>query len=146
MFIDVEGAGGNGRADNLDAATRTAVVNAFCQTIQNACKKVQSNLNPCFFCLCQVPIKKRILNEPSRRRTSVSASNDCKINPFSLHNFPVNVIDDIEYFVHSEAEVDILKEDTKEKKIDSEDEDDTQYKALTLDTLVLSLLKASQPY
>lgn len=40
------------------------------------------------------------------------------------------VIDDIEYFVHSEAEVDILKEDTKEKKIDSEDEDDTQYKAL----------------
>lgn len=40
------------------------------------------------------------------------------------------VIDDIEYFVHSEAEVDILKEDTKEKKIDSEDEDDTQYTAL----------------
>ena len=33
------------------------------------------------------------------------------------------VIDDIEYFVHSEAEVDILKEDTKEKKIDSEDEE-----------------------
>ncbi len=36
VFIDTEGAGGNGRADNLDAATRTAVVNAFCQTIQNA--------------------------------------------------------------------------------------------------------------
>lgn len=37
IFIDVEGAaGGNGRADGLDAATRTAVVNAFCQTIQNA--------------------------------------------------------------------------------------------------------------
>lgn len=36
VFIDTEGAGGNGRADNLDVATRTAVVNAFCQTIQNA--------------------------------------------------------------------------------------------------------------
>lgn len=37
IFIDVEGAaGGSGRADGLDAATRTAVVNAFCQTIQNA--------------------------------------------------------------------------------------------------------------
>ena len=35
IFIDTEGANG-GRADNLDAATRTAVVNAFCQTIQNA--------------------------------------------------------------------------------------------------------------
>ncbi len=36
IFIDIEGAGGNGRADGLDMATRTAVVNAFCQTIQNA--------------------------------------------------------------------------------------------------------------
>lgn len=36
VFIDTEGAGGNGRADGLDAGTRTAVVNAFCQTIQNA--------------------------------------------------------------------------------------------------------------
>ena len=36
VFIDTEGAGGNGRADNLDADTRTAVVNAFCQTIQNS--------------------------------------------------------------------------------------------------------------
>lgn len=36
VYIDTEGAGGNGRADNLDAETRTAVVNAFCQTIQNA--------------------------------------------------------------------------------------------------------------
>lgn len=36
IFIDTEGAGGNGRADTLDVATRTAVVNAFCQTIQNA--------------------------------------------------------------------------------------------------------------
>ena len=35
IFIDTEGANG-GRADNLDASTRTAVVNAFCQTIQNA--------------------------------------------------------------------------------------------------------------
>ena len=40
------------------------------------------------------------------------------------------VIDDIDLFVHDESEVDILKEDTKEKKIDSEDEDDTQYTAL----------------
>ncbi len=36
VFIDTEGAGGNGRADDIDPATRTAVVNAFCQTIQNA--------------------------------------------------------------------------------------------------------------
>ena len=36
IFIDTEGAGGNGRADQLDPATRTAVVNAFCQTVQNA--------------------------------------------------------------------------------------------------------------
>ncbi len=36
VFIDTEGAGGNGRADGLDPGTRTAVVNAFCQTIQNA--------------------------------------------------------------------------------------------------------------
>lgn len=36
VFIDTEGAGGNGRADNLDPGTRTAVINAFCQTIQNA--------------------------------------------------------------------------------------------------------------
>ena len=40
------------------------------------------------------------------------------------------VIDDIDFFVHAESEVDFLKEDTKDKKIDSEDEDDTQYKAL----------------
>lgn len=40
------------------------------------------------------------------------------------------VIDDIDFFVHAESEVDILKEDTKEKKIDSEDEDDSQYTAL----------------
>ena len=36
VFIDIEGAGGNGRADALDAATRTTVANAFCRTIQNA--------------------------------------------------------------------------------------------------------------
>lgn len=36
VFIDTEGAGGNGRADSLDPGTRTAVVNAFCKTIQNA--------------------------------------------------------------------------------------------------------------
>ncbi|MDE7272130.1 MAG: hypothetical protein K2N95_03575 [Lachnospiraceae bacterium] len=36
VFIDIEGAGGNGRADNLDPETRTAVANAFCQTIRNA--------------------------------------------------------------------------------------------------------------
>ena len=36
MFIDTEGAGGNGRADNLDADTRTAVCEAFCRTIANA--------------------------------------------------------------------------------------------------------------
>ena len=33
VFIDVESSGG--RADGLDAATRTRVINAFCQTIQN---------------------------------------------------------------------------------------------------------------
>ena len=34
VFIDVESSGG--RADGLDAGTRTKVINAFCQTIQNA--------------------------------------------------------------------------------------------------------------
>lgn len=36
VFIDTEGAGGNGRADGLDAATRTLVCEAFCRTIKNA--------------------------------------------------------------------------------------------------------------
>lgn len=34
IFLDVESSGG--RADNIDKSTRTAVVKAFCQTIQNA--------------------------------------------------------------------------------------------------------------
>ncbi|MBR1470384.1 MAG: hypothetical protein IJ600_01925 [Lachnospiraceae bacterium] len=36
IFIDVEGAGGNGRADGLDRHTRTAIVKAFCETAINA--------------------------------------------------------------------------------------------------------------
>ncbi len=36
IFIDTEGAGGNGRADGLDTVTRTEVVEAFCETIENA--------------------------------------------------------------------------------------------------------------
>ncbi len=36
VFIDTEGAGGNGRADNLDVDTRTKVCEAFCRTIVNA--------------------------------------------------------------------------------------------------------------
>lgn len=36
MFIDTEGAGGNGRADQLDKETRTAVCDAFCETIKNS--------------------------------------------------------------------------------------------------------------
>lgn len=36
VFIDTEGAGGGGRADSLDADTRTLVCEAFCRTIQNA--------------------------------------------------------------------------------------------------------------
>lgn len=36
IFIDTEGAGGNGRADSLDAETRTLVCEAFCRTIENA--------------------------------------------------------------------------------------------------------------
>lgn len=36
IFIDTEGAGGNGRADNLDAETRTLICEAFCRTIENA--------------------------------------------------------------------------------------------------------------
>lgn len=36
IFIDTEGAGGNGRADGLDTATRTAVCEAFCETIASA--------------------------------------------------------------------------------------------------------------
>lgn len=36
IFIDTEGAGGNGRADGLDKHTRTAVCEAFCETIESA--------------------------------------------------------------------------------------------------------------
>lgn len=36
VFIDTEGAGGRGRADHLDTGTRTAVCEAFCETIENA--------------------------------------------------------------------------------------------------------------
>lgn len=36
VFIDTEGVGGDGRADNLDAKTRTAVCEAFCETIRNS--------------------------------------------------------------------------------------------------------------
>lgn len=36
VYIDTEGAGGNGRADGIDSETRTSVCEAFCRTIQNA--------------------------------------------------------------------------------------------------------------
>ncbi|MBQ9437785.1 MAG: glycoside hydrolase family 25 protein [Lachnospiraceae bacterium] len=36
IFIDTEGAGGNGRADGLDKLTRTLVCRAFCETIETA--------------------------------------------------------------------------------------------------------------
>ncbi|MCH5274551.1 MAG: glycoside hydrolase family 25 protein [Lachnospiraceae bacterium] len=36
VFIDTEGAGGNGRADGLDVETRTTVCDAFCRTVENA--------------------------------------------------------------------------------------------------------------
>lgn len=36
VFIDTEGAGGNGRADGLDVETRTAVCDAFCKTVESA--------------------------------------------------------------------------------------------------------------
>ena len=36
IFIDTEGAGGDGRADELDKKTRTAVCQAFCETIRSA--------------------------------------------------------------------------------------------------------------
>lgn len=36
IFIDTEGAGGEGRADGLDMQTRTTVCEAFCRTIENA--------------------------------------------------------------------------------------------------------------
>lgn len=36
IFIDTEGAGGNGRADGLDVETRTYVCEAFCRTVENA--------------------------------------------------------------------------------------------------------------
>ena len=36
IFIDTEGAGGNGRADGLGVDTRTAVCEAFCRTIENS--------------------------------------------------------------------------------------------------------------
>ncbi|MBE5883468.1 MAG: hypothetical protein E7291_03440 [Lachnospiraceae bacterium] len=35
IYIDTEGAGGNGRADGLDVATRTLVCEAFCRTVEN---------------------------------------------------------------------------------------------------------------
>ncbi len=39
IFIDTEGAGGAGRADNLDVQSRSAVVEAFCETIRNSSRK-----------------------------------------------------------------------------------------------------------
>ncbi len=36
VFIDTEGAGGNGSADSLNAEERTAVCEAFCTTVENA--------------------------------------------------------------------------------------------------------------
>ncbi len=36
VYIDTEGAGGNGRADGLDPETRTLVCEAFCRTVENA--------------------------------------------------------------------------------------------------------------
>lgn len=36
IYIDSEGAGGDGRADGLDAETRTLVCEAFCRTVSNA--------------------------------------------------------------------------------------------------------------
>ncbi len=36
IYIDTEGAGGNGRADGLDKDTRTLVCEAFCRTVVNA--------------------------------------------------------------------------------------------------------------
>lgn len=36
VFIDTEGAGGEGRADGLDEETRTLVCDAFCRTVENA--------------------------------------------------------------------------------------------------------------
>lgn len=36
LYIDTEGAGGNGRADKLDKENRTAAVKAFCETVENS--------------------------------------------------------------------------------------------------------------
>lgn len=36
VYIDTEGAGGNGRADSLDAAARTNICEAFCRTVSHA--------------------------------------------------------------------------------------------------------------
>ena len=36
IFIDTEGAGGNGRADGLDMETRTKICQAFCETVEDA--------------------------------------------------------------------------------------------------------------
>ena len=36
IFIDTEGAGGNGRADGLSVEERTLVCEAFCRTVENA--------------------------------------------------------------------------------------------------------------
>ena len=39
IFVDSENGSGNARANDLDKATRTACVSAFCKTIQNAGRK-----------------------------------------------------------------------------------------------------------
>ena len=39
VFIDTEGAGGEGRADNLDVQTRSAICEAFCETIRSSGQK-----------------------------------------------------------------------------------------------------------
>ena len=36
IYIDTEGAGGNGRADHIEKDSRTAAVKAFCETIENS--------------------------------------------------------------------------------------------------------------
>lgn len=36
IYIDTEGAGGNGRADHIEKAERTSAVKAFCETIENS--------------------------------------------------------------------------------------------------------------
>ncbi len=73
--------------------------------------------------------------KPGEYQVSLNAAQgyDVPANPVKVRVKSIvsyTVIDDIEFFVHSEDEVDVAKDDTENDELDSMDEDDTQYTAL----------------